>query len=92
MLKIIAIFCFFLLPVQAFSATCSDLASRFAKDQNSLSAEDLTALKRCVDEKVREKHGVQAPTAPIDPPGSTQQQGKPQRNLPSPPPKPGQSQ
>ena len=90
MLKIIAIFCFFLLPVQAFSATCSDLASRFAKDQNSLSAEDLTALKRCVDEKVREK--LPAPAAPIAPPGSTQLPGKAPRNLPSQPPKTGQSQ
>ena len=84
MLKIVAIVCFCLLPVQALSATCSELASQFAKDPNSLSAEDLSALKRCVDQKLREKRGMKAPPAP--PEGAPAlPQGKERSKLPPPP-------
>lgn len=93
MLKIVAIFCFLIFPLQVLAAPCSDLAAKFAKDQNSLTIEELNSLKRCVDGKVREKHGLQPPPSPAGVPGSPQQQGaKPPLNLPAPPPRPGQAQ
>ena len=89
MLKIIAIICFFLLPVQALSATCSDIASQFAKDSNAISADDLAALKRCVDAKLREKQGM---TGVPKPPTAPPPQGGSLPKMPSPPAKPGQPQ
>jgi hypothetical protein len=89
MLKIIVIVCSFLLPVQALSATCSDIASQFAKDPNAISAEDLATLKRCVDSKLREKMGTSG--VPKPPTAAPPQAGSLPK-IPSPPAKPAQPQ
>lgn len=88
MLKIVAIICFFVFSTQAWSATCSEIASQFAKDPNAISAEDLKTLKRCVDQKLHEKNPMQAPVMPQP---LSPQQGKSWPNLPQ-PPKPPQQQ
>ncbi|MCK9376033.1 MAG: hypothetical protein M0P73_07790 [Syntrophobacterales bacterium] len=65
---LILLFIFIIWPMQIALADYKTLATRFAQDPNSLSVDELAELRKCVNDKLREKLGEGGGSTGIIPP------------------------
>ena len=73
MIRALLLTVIFIAPISSAYAECPELAQMFANNPDSMEANDLGSLKRCVTNKLREKLFSNRPTtipmpAPAPPP------------------------
>lgn len=94
MIRVLILLVFIVVPFQIAYAECPILASKFVEEPNSMNANDLAALKKCVDDRLRNvlfEDGARPPIVPaMGPPSSPRgwYAYEPVPTSPSPPPSP----